>query len=316
MSKSKLSVVVTVYNEGGHLSDFLIELYKTVKTVEKQFEIVIVDDGSDDGTYELARAFVNTNSKFKLVKLSRNFGKENALYAGIKFSDGDAILTIDSDGQHPMELIQQFYDLYKDGAQVVVGVRESSHTGLVKNSFRKLFYKTFNAFSQQKMNPDGTDFRLISGQVKDEFLKLQENDRISRGLIDWLGFNREIVYFTPKPRLSGEPKYSFTKVSKLATNGLVSMSPVPLYAIGVLGLIITSFALILGLAVFIEQLVLHDPYDWNFTGTAMLGILILFLVGLILVSQGILSLYVSHIHSQTKQRPLYIIDEQNSIGIE
>jgi dolichol-phosphate mannosyltransferase len=276
---------------------------------------VVVDDGSTDGTYELARAFINTNSNFKLVKLSRNFGKENALYAGIKYANGDAVLTIDSDGQHPMELIQKFYDLYKDGAQVVVGVRDTNKTGLFKNSFRKLFWGMFNGFSEQKINPDGTDFRLINSQVKEEFLKLHETDRISRGLIDWLGFRREIVYFTPRPRLSGEPKYSFTKVSKLATNSLVSMSPVPLYMIGVLGLVITSFALILGLAVFIEQLLLNDPYGWNFTGTAMLGILILFLVGLVLMSQGILSLYISHIHSQTKQRPLYIVDEQNSIGI-
>jgi dolichol-phosphate mannosyltransferase len=143
-----------------------------------------------------------------------------------------------------------------------------------------------------------------------------ETDRITRGLIDWLGFRREFIEFEANARADDSTSYSRAKLMRLAANSFVSLTPTPLYVFGCVGVVITAGALVLGGSVFIEQLLLGDPWHWKFTGTAMLSILLLFLIGIVLMSQGILSLYISHVHNQSKQRPLYIIDYEGSAGIE
>jgi hypothetical protein len=173
----------------------------------------------------------------------------------------------------------------------------------------------FNKLAGQHMIPGSTDFRLIDRSVQQAFMQLKESGRMTRSLIDWLGFKREYIYFESKARSEGSASYSLHKLVGLAADGLVSMSPRPLYLFGYLGVIITFASLLLGLAVIIEQLLLNDPLSWDFTGTAMLGILILFLVGIVLMSQGILSLYISKISEQSKQRPLYVVDYSGSVGI-
>ncbi len=318
MSEAKtLSVVVPVFNEADGLADFDHSL-KTVikKLVGEDWEIIYVDDGSEDDTAEIVRNLHTADPKIKLIKLSRNFGKENALLAGIAAASGEAILTIDGDGQHPVELIPEFVAAWHAGAQVVVGVRsDNSGEGWVKRVGSRLFYRLFNQLTGERLIPRSTDFRLIDKAVQEAFLTMPETDRITRGLIDWLGFKREFILFKAKPRTSGSAAYSHRKLLRLATHSFVSMTPVPLYLFGYLGVFITSGAIVLGGSVFIEQILLGDPLGWNFTGTAMIGILLLFLVGLVLLSQGMLSLYISHIHSQTKQRPLYVIDYKNSAGV-
>jgi len=157
---------------------------------------------------------------------------------------------------------------------------------------------------------------LIDHAVQTEFLKLDESNRITRGLIDWLGFERAYIDFVPKERVGGQPGYSQRKLIQLAMNSVVSLSPRPLYLLGYLGVILTVLALVVGIAVFVEQILLGDPLSWKFTGTAMLGILLLFFVGIILISQGILAVYISHIHTESKSRPLYIIDRTRSKRIQ
>jgi dolichol-phosphate mannosyltransferase len=167
----------------------------------------------------------------------------------------------------------------------------------------------------QELVPGSTDFCLIDQAVQQAFLNFKEDGRITRGLIDWLGFRREFIYFEARARADGSSSYSRQQLMGLAANSFVSLSPKPLYLFGYLGVLITVAALLLGTSVLIEQVILGDPWHWKFTGTAMLGILTLFLVGIILLSQGILSLYISHIHSQSKGRPLYVIDYSGSSGI-
>ncbi len=180
----------------------------------------------------------------------------------------------------------------------------------------QLFYKTFNALTGQKLVPGLTDFRLIDQTVQQAFLQLPETDRVTRGLIDWLGFRRVFIEYEERDRTAGEPGYGLGKLAKLAANSFVSLTPTPLYLFGALGVLITIGSFVLGAAVLIEQIILDDPWHWKFTGTAMLGILILFLVGIVLMSQGILSLYISHVHNQSKRRPLYVIDRGDSAGID
>ena len=315
-SKTLLSVVVPIYNEAAGLREFNEALIKEIQKVTPSYEIIYCDDGSTDDTAKIIRDLHTKNPGVKLIKFSRNFGKENALSAGIAQASGESIMMLDGDGQHPVELLPEFMRAWKGGSKVVVGVRTSnSSEGWFKHASSRLFYKTFNRLTGEHLIPGSTDFRLIDRSVAQEFLRLSESDRITRGLIDWLGFSRSYVHFKANPRSQGSAAYSRRKLVRLATHTFVSLTPVPLYLFGYLGLFITGGSLLLGGSVLIEQVFLGDPWYWNFTGTAMVGILLLFLIGLVLLSQGMLSLYISHIHSQTKQRPLYIIDYDGSAGI-
>lgn len=311
-----LSLVVPLYNEGAGLPTFHESLMGTIqKNISEPYEIIYCDDGSSDQTEALIKQWHAADPRTKLIKLSRNFGKENALTAGIAAAKGQAIITLDGDGQHPVELLPQFIAAWRDGAAVVIGIREKSSSDWAGRLSSHLFYRLFNSMTGQKLVPGSTDFRLIDRRVQQAFLELKETDRITRGLIDWLGFRRTYINFDANVRIHGEPAYNRKMLVKLAMNSFVSLTPKPLYFFGYVGVLITTLAFLLGLSVFVEQLLLGDPMGWKFTGTAMLSILVLFLVGMILMSQGILSLYISHIHSQSKQRPLYIVDYQGSAGI-
>jgi dolichol-phosphate mannosyltransferase len=311
-----LSIVVPVYNEQAGLFKFHASLVEILQqTGIMDYEIIYCDDGSTDNTAELIGGWHTSDPKIKLISFSRNFGKEIALSAGITTAQGQAIITLDGDGQHPVELIPEFIKAWENGVQVVVGLRTANDVGWVKRVTARLFYRFFNKLADQKLIIGSTDFRLIDREVQQVFLTLPENDRITRGLIDWLGFRRAYIKFVAKKRESGLPGYNLNKLMGLAANSFTSLTLKPLFLFGYLGVIITFASFIMGFAVFIEQLLLGDPWHWKFTGTAMLGILILFLVGIVLMSQGIMSLYVSRIYSQSRQRPLYVIDYDKSIGI-
>ncbi len=312
----QLSVVVPLFNEAAGLANFHASLTQASRGITDNYEIIYCDDGSDDNTSVLVRKWHQDNPAVKLIRLSRNFGKENALAAGIAAACGKAIIMIDGDGQHPPELIPRFVEAWEQGAKVVIGVRTSNNDeGWFKRLGSSLFYKFFNKLTDQKLIPGSTDYRLIDRVVQQEFLKLNETDRITRGLIDWLGFRRHYIDFTASARVHGDAGYSSRKLISLAANSFVSLTSVPLFLFGYLGLFITTAALALGVTVFVEQLLLGDPLGWDFTGTAMLSIMLVLLVGIVLLSQGVLALYIAHIHNQSKQRPLYVIDYLESAGI-
>lgn len=317
MNSVILSVVVPVYDEADNIRAFYEVLEPVVRnTSDGAYEIVYVDDGSKDETGKIIAELCTVNPKVRLISLSRNFGKEIALAAGIAQARGQAVLTLDGDGQHPADRIPDFVAAWREGAQVVVGVRKgNSKEGLVKRFGSRLFYTLFNGFSGVKMVPGSSDFRLIDRDVQQEFIKLNEPRTITRGLIDWLGFKRAHIAYAANPRIAGEAGYRVRSLIRLAANSFVSLSPVPLYAFGYLGLIITSVSFVIGLSVFTEQLLLGDPLGWEFTGTAMLSMLVLFLVGLVLVAQGVLAMYISYIHTQAKGRPLYVINRRASRGL-
>ncbi len=316
-SNLQLSVVVPLFNEAAGLAKFHASLTEAVRAVTDNYEIIYCDDGSLDNTSLLVSGWHHDDSAIKLVRLSRNFGKESALAAGIAAAKGQAVIMIDGDGQHPPELIPQLFEAWEQGAKVVIGVRTSnSEEGWFKRLGSKYFYKFFNKLTDQKLVPGSSDFRLIDRSVQQAFLKLNESDRMTRALIDWLGFTRHYIHFEATARTEGAAGYSRRKLIALATNSFVSLTTLPLYIFGYLGLLITTLALVLGGTVLVEQLLLGDPLSWDFTGTAMLSIMLVFLVGIVLLSQGVLALYISHIHRQSKQRPLYIVDYTQSAGID
>ncbi len=313
----RLSVVVPLYNEAAGLEAFHRSLSGALESIPHvQPEIIYVDDGSTDNMAAIVKELYVRDGRIKFLKLSRNFGKESALTAGLAEARGEATIMLDGDGQHPVGLIGQFVEAWQAGAQVVVGVRrQNRHAGGIKRWGSKLFYRLFNAVSDQWLEPGSTDFRLLDRQVLHHFLQLKETDRVARSLIDWLGFRRQYVYFTANSRSTGQAGYDIGKLVRLAVHGLVAFSTAPLYIFGGLGVVITTGAFVLGLVVLTEQVLLRDPWLWRFTGTAMLGILLLFLIGIVLMSQGILAVYLSHVHALSKQRPLYVVDRDESFGL-
>ena len=253
--------------------------------------------------------------KIKIISFSKNFGKEAALSAGLKYATGDAVLTIDSDGQQPPKLIEEFLKKWEDGADVVVGVREKySKHGLIAKIGSKIFYKILDKISGERTVPGATDFRLLDRVVVDEYNELTEHNRIARGLIDWLGYRQEYIEYVYGERMAGKPSYDLKKLFRLAIDSFVSLSVTPLIVFGYVGIFITISSFILGLFVIIQQYILGDPLGLYWNGAVQMAIFITFLVGLVLISQAITALYISHIHAETQNRPLYIVDRKKSIN--
>ena len=314
----KLSVVIPAYNEAASLRTLHDKLLMPeLKKLGVDPEIIYVDDGSNDATLKVLTDLAEHDKAVRVVALSRNFGKEVATTAGIATSTGDVTIMLDADGQHPPALIGQFVEAWKNGAQVVIGVRGNAPDySRTKRLGSHVYNRVFNSVLDTKATPNATDFRLIDREVREAFLELPEHNRLTRGLIDWLGFKRAYIPFDAAIRIAGAPTYSFRKLMKLASYSIVSLSLKPLFWLLWIGSGVTVVSFLLGLFILIEQLILGDPWTLNFTGSAMLGVFISFLVGIVLMSEGIIALYIANIHEQTRNRPLYIIDKKHSVNIE
>lgn len=314
--KLELSVVVPAYNEQDNIASIHQQLHDVLDDFIS-YEIIFVDDGSRDKTLSMLQALAKKDGHVRVISFSRNFGKELATSAGIHYAKGEAIIMVDADGQFPPELIPEFVKKWQAGAQIVTGVRLTNQKeGFVKRYGSRMFYKLMSSMAGGKLTPGATDFRLIDRAVQQEFFRFSERSRVTRGLLDWVGFKEEFIEFHAKPRMAGEATYKVSKLVKLALNSFVSLSLAPLYFSGWAGIVITPLAFVIGLFILIEQVLLNDPLGLNITGTAMLGVLILFFMGILLISQGLIALYISHIHTETQNRPLYIINDQASVRLE
>jgi polyisoprenyl-phosphate glycosyltransferase len=307
-----VSLVVPVHNEAGNLKWHHAKISTFFSKHRIKHEIIYVDDGSTDGSLDIIQGLAAKDSSVRYVGLSRNFGKEAATSAGIQRSQGDVVIAIDADGQHPVELITEFLELWRQGYDVVVGVRKQNRKeGLIKRYGSRLHYAILSSLSGNNTIPGATDFRLIDRKVADEFSKLTERNRITRGLIDWLGFSRTYVNFASPARHSGKSPYNFRKLVRLALHSFVAQSTKPLQFTGFLGALVTLGSACLGIFLLIEKYVFNDPLHLAVTGTAMLAIFLSFLVGLVLICQWLLALYIESIHSETQNRPLYIVDKES-----
>ncbi|MBR2543627.1 glycosyltransferase family 2 protein [Candidatus Saccharibacteria bacterium] len=314
-----ISFVMPIHNEEEGISKFLDEeflpIVQEISGYEK--EIILVNDGSTDKTLSILQEYAKKNKEIRVVALSRNFGKEPALSAGIYVARGDAIITIDADGQQPPKLIPKFIEKWEKGAEIVTGVRDKyTKHGLIPKLGSKLFYRLLKMMGSKSTVPGSTDFRLIDRVVADEFNKLSEHNRITRGLIDWLGFRQEYIYYIYGVRMAGKPSYSFKKLVHLAVDSFVSMSTTPLVIFGYIGIMITIFSFMLGMFIIIQQYILGDPLGLKWNGAVQMTVFITFLVGLVLISQAITALYISHIHAESQGRPLYIIDKKESRNLK
>jgi dolichol-phosphate mannosyltransferase len=309
-----ISFVIPTYNEEAGIKKFYGEMLAPVlEKLSLDYEVIFVNDGSKDKTLDQLYEIAEENPKVRVLAFSRNFGKEAALTAGIRQAKGDAVMSMDADGQQPPDMIPEFIEKWEGGERIVTGVRNKfDEHGLIPRMGSALFYKLLKWMGAGRTVPGETDFRLMDRSVVDEFCKLTEHDRITRGLVDWMGFDQLYVKYDYGNRLAGKPSYNFEKLTKLAIDSFVSLSTTPLVVFGYIGGIITVFSTILGLFTIIQQHILGDPLNLRWNGATQLAIFITFLVGLVLISQAIAALYISHIHNESKNRPLYFIDNKKS----
>jgi polyisoprenyl-phosphate glycosyltransferase len=312
-----ISLIIPVYNEEKNIPLLEEGLGRIWTGLPYRKETIYINDGSTDASGRILHEISARDDSVKVVDFSRNFGKEIATTAGINHCHGDACVILDADLQHPLELIPEFLRRWEDGAEIVVGVRRSNKDGgFFKNFGSAVFYRIMAGISEVKLIPNSTDFRLLDKSVIAEFNRFTEKNRITRGLIDWLGFRRDYVYFDAGVRANGEASYCFLKLVKLAMNSIVSLSLFPLKFAGYLGVFIMIISGSAGVFIINEKYFFHDVWNMRFSGPAILAVMILFLVGVILACLGLTALYIANIHGEVINRPLYVVREKINIEEE
>lgn len=309
-TKLKLSIVCPAYEEEPALPIFHQELIRVVGELEEDFEIEVlyVDDGSKDGTLGVLRRLARSDARIRYLSLSRNFGHQAALTAGLEHAQGDVIVTLDSDLQHPPQLIPKLIDCWRQGAEVVLTIRQDEPSlGWFKRLSSRWFYKVMRWLGDTETRPAAADFRLMSRKAVDGLLRLREAHRFLRGMVQWLGFTTTEVPYQPSSRVAGKSKYTLRNMSRLACDALFSFSRVPLRLAIFLGLFATVAGLFLTLDVAVQGLVpaLRGSNLATLTILAALGLV----GGAILGCLGIVGEYVGRIYEQVKDRPLYLLKE-------
>ncbi len=305
-----ISIIIPCYNEADNIQPLYEAMTEVLRPLEYNFELLFVDDGSQDGSQKVIDGLPSTEKfQVKQVALSRNFGKEIALTAGLDACTGAAAIMIDADLQFPPKYLPNFIAKWEQGADVVIGLREETkhYAPLPKRIGSRLFYKLLNAMSDIPIQRGATDFRLVDRVVIDEFKRFTERRRLTRGLIDWLGFERAYVQFTPARREDGVTGYPLARLIGLAMSSFTSNSLFPLRLTSYIGSVIALLSGLLGVFVIIEGGILNDPWNLKFTGTACLGILTIFLIGIVMVALGLIALYIATIHTEVINRPLYAV---------
>jgi glycosyltransferase involved in cell wall biosynthesis len=302
----KLSLVIPVFNEGSHIIESLQLIEDEVRKTTYNYEIIVVEDGSSDNTWNILSENVNLISNLFLLKFSRNFGKESALVAGLEQAKGNAVIIMDADLQHPPSIISEMVKLWEEDKEV--GIVECVKINRGKESFQyrlsaKFFYGILKRFTGYNLR-GASDYKLLDKKVVQAWSKMPERDTFFRGMTAWLGFKKVKYEFEVSPRINGEPKWSYSKLIKLAINAVVSFTSLPLRFVSIVGLLFFIAALFLGT---------HTLYQ-KFIGNALTGfttvILLQLIIGsVVMISIGVLGEYISAIYREVKGRPRYLIEE-------
>jgi glycosyltransferase involved in cell wall biosynthesis len=299
-----ISVVAPVYNESANIEAFYSRVTIVMQNTAYDYEIIFVNDGSKDDSMAIMTRLAYRDSKVKVIDLSRNFGKEIALSAGIDFAAGDAVIPIDVDLQDPPELIPQLIAKWQEGYDVVYATRtERAGETWLKKITAHLFYKTINKLTKIEIPADTGDFRLLGKQVVDAFKHLPERNRFNKGLFSWVGFRQTGVEYQRDSRYAGKSKYNYSKMWNYALDGITSFSQVPLQLATYFGFIVALIAFIYAIYIIVRTLF----FAHEVPGYPSLITIMLFLGGVQLMTIGILGEYIGRIYSEVKERPLYLI---------
>lgn len=297
-----LSIVLPAYNEEQNIPNTSKVLAELLEGHSIDYELIFISDGSGDATFEQIQKAAEGNPKVKGAEFSRNFGKEAAIFAGLKLAAGDAVVVMDCDLQHPPEVIPQMWKLWQNGAEVVEGIKESrGKESLAHKLSAGLFYRIMSRLIKMDMN-SSSDFKLLDRKVVDVLLGLPERNTFFRALSFWAGFRREYVSYEVRERQFGESKWSAFSLMKYAVTNATSFSTLPLQMVTVMGVVSILFSLVLFIQTFVKYL----------SGTAVEGfttviLLILVIGGFLMLSLGIIGHYIARIYEEVKGRPRYII---------
>lgn len=300
----QLSCVVPAYNEQDNLRDFINALIPAVQALTSDFEIIIVNDGSRDATHDVAMQLVTQGLPVRYLALSRNFGKEAALSAGIDHARGNAVLLIDADFQHPLEMLPEMHALWQGGYEMIYGViaDRGAESG-AKRLGTNLFYTLMNSGNGVKVPPNAGDFRWMDRKVVDALRALPERNRFMKGLYAWVGFKTAALPFVPKDRAAGQSSFNLKRLGALALLGLTSFTTLPLRVWSVIGGAVALLALAYGLWITLDTLL----FGADLAGWPTLAAGIMLFSGVQLMSIGILGEYIGRIYDEVKQRPTYLI---------
>jgi glycosyltransferase involved in cell wall biosynthesis len=302
-----------MYNEGLNADRFLNPLREMLRRLECSYEIVCVNDGSTDDTLDRLRAQRCLDPAIKILDLSRNFGKDIALSAGLDHAGGDAVVCMDADLQHPVEMIPEMIEQWQDGYDVVVAyVRSRAAESLLQRWLKNRFYFIFNRLSEVPMPPHGGDFRLLDRRVVAVLRLMPEKTRFMKGLFAWVGFRQLAIPYEPRPRVAGKSSWSFWRLWHFSVDGLVAFTTMPLRIWSYFGLFVSLLSLLYGCVIIFQTLV----RGVDVPGYASLIVIILFLGGVQLISLGIIGEYLGRVYREVKGRPLYVIDQAEGFGSE
>ena len=313
MKKEKISVIVSCYNEQESIPYFYEEITKISKKMKDlDFEYLFVNDGSKDNTLKIVKELSEKDDKVKYVSFSRNFGKEAAMYAGLKYADGDYITLMDADLQDPPALLPEMYRLIKEEGYDSVGTRRVTRKGEppIRSFFARCFYKLINKMSKVEMVDGARDYRLMTRQVVDSITSLEEYNRYSKGLFSFVGYNTKWLEYENIERVAGETKWSFWKLFKYAIEGIVAFTTVPLSMASIFGILFCFLALVAIILIIIRTCCFGDPV----AGWPSLVCIILMVSGVQLLCLGIMGQYLAKTYLETKKRPVYIVKETNKKG--
>lgn len=299
-----LSIIIPCYNEEEGISNTISEIFKLMKKTNIYFEIILIDDGSKDDTFQIISNKVNEYPGIvRVVSFSRNFGKEAAILAGLKYSNGDCAVIMDSDLQHPPNMISEMYDLWISGYDVIEGIKKSRQKeNLLNKIFAKIFYAIFSNMTGIDMR-NASDFKLIDRKVIELLVSLPEKNTFFRGLTFWSGYKMITVEYEVGERILGETKWSLKSLFKYAISNVISFSSAPLKIINWLSLLMIAMSMVFGIRAF-QLYFTHQAAG----GITTVVCLILLSGGLILLSLSIIGEYISQIYEEIKGRPSYIIN--------
>lgn len=310
----KLVIIVPCYNEEAVLSIFYKEVTRVLKTINKKYEILLINDGSSDNTLQIMKQLSDSDERVFYISLSRNFGKEAAIYAGFCNVKGDYIAIMDADMQDPPSLLPQMIEIIENDGYDSVATRRETRKGEppIRSWFAKRFYQIINKISDVDIVDGARDFRLMKKEMVNAIIKMNEYNRFSKGIFGWIGFKTYWLSYENVERLAGKTKWNIWKLFKYAIDGIINFSNVPLSIASWFGMLITAFSFAMLGILIVRRLIFGDPV----AGWASTICVIIFIGGIQLLCLGIIGQYIAKIYMETKHRPHYLIAESNKNEVQ